>query len=193
MHMFFFSFLLPEFFYSLSVVLLQDTVLYMYMYLFSTISLLHLDPCMLHLFIFTVSACVCMFVCMVHHCTWACYLLATLLGLAVGQNILRALTFPGSPTPPSLFSFPRLLAIQEYASQVLGNLHAALLPSSTSSLIRSYSFSSVCSFPISLFSSSHLIFASFCPIFSPHAASLPLSSLAFGSHCKPTACSGVCS
>lgn len=75
-------------------------------YLFSTISLFHLDPCMLHLFIFTVSTCVSMFVCMVHHCTWACYLLATLLGLAVGQNILRALTFPGSPTPPSVLSFP---------------------------------------------------------------------------------------
>ena len=92
---------------------------------------------LLHLLIVTVSACVCMSVCTVHHCTWACYLPATLLGLAVGQNILRALTFPGSPTPPSFSPFLRLLAIQEYASQVLGNLHAALLPSSTYSLILS--------------------------------------------------------
>lgn len=114
-------------------------------------------------------------------------------GAGSGTEHPEGPNFPRLPNPSLPFLFPRLLAIQEYASQVLGNLHAALLPSSTSSLIRSYSFSSVCSFPISLFSSSHLIFASFCPIFSPHAPSLPLSSLAFGSHCKPTACSGVCS
>lgn len=54
-------------------------------------------------FFVTVSVRVC--VCVVLHCTWACYLPATLLGLAVGQNILRALTFSSSPTPPSSLSF----------------------------------------------------------------------------------------
>ncbi len=79
---------------------------YFYTYsIFSALCLLSiLIPALLHLLIVTVSACVCMFVCMKHHCTWACYLPATLLGLAVGQNILRALTFPGSPTPPSSLS-----------------------------------------------------------------------------------------
>lgn len=46
-----------------------------------------------------------MLVCMVHNCTWARYLPATLLGLAVGQNILRALTFPSSRFPPSSLPF----------------------------------------------------------------------------------------
>lgn len=46
-----------------------------------------------------------MLVCMVHNCTWARYLPATLLGLAVGQNILRALTFPSSLFPPSSLPF----------------------------------------------------------------------------------------
>ncbi|CAB1451579.1 unnamed protein product [Pleuronectes platessa] len=54
------------------------------------------DPCMLHPLIFTVGACVRM---LVHRYTWARYLLATLLGLAVGQNNRRALTFPSSPNP----------------------------------------------------------------------------------------------
>lgn len=40
---------------------------------------------------------------MVHHCTWACYLQATLLGLAVGQNVPSANSFLHSPTSLSSF------------------------------------------------------------------------------------------
>lgn len=101
-----FHFLLLFFFYysddasdSLSV---SSSSVYVQIQIFSTpflISILIRVP--LHLLIVTGR----MLVCMVHNCTWARYLPATLLGLAVGQNILRALTFPSSLFPPSSLPF----------------------------------------------------------------------------------------
>lgn len=131
---------------------------------------------------------------MAYYCTWACYLLATLLGLAVGQNILRALTFPGSPTPPSLSSFLRLLAFQEYAIQVLGNLHAALLPSSTYSHPFSFFFHiTVPMFTLSL-PPHHRLFASHCPNFSlPVPVPAPLLWPLAAAALEPAALSVVCS
>lgn len=84
---------------SLSVL---SSSVYVQIQIFSTpflISILIRVP--LHLLIVTGR----MLVCMVHNCTWARYLPATLLGLAVGQNILRALTFPSSLFPPSSLPF----------------------------------------------------------------------------------------
>lgn len=69
--------------------------------LFGSISRIILIHVLLHLIIATGR----MLVCTVHNCTWARYLPATLLGLAGAQNILRALTFPSSPFPPSSLPF----------------------------------------------------------------------------------------
>lgn len=100
-----FHFLLIFFLYSndasdsLSV---SSLSVYVQIQIFSTpflISILIRVP--LHLLIVTGH----MLVCTVHNCTWARYLPATLLGLAVGQNILRALTFPSSLFPPSSLPF----------------------------------------------------------------------------------------
>lgn len=130
----------------LSFPFLYPGVVLFFTYLFRTISIL--IHALLHPLIFTVL-CVC-FVCMVHHCTWACYLPATLLGLAVGQNILRALTFPGSPTPPSSplslspsVSHPRICQS--------GPGQSACCPPAISHLLSHPLLSSVHPFPLFLF------------------------------------------
>lgn len=73
---------------------------------------------------------VCMSVCTVHHCTWACYLQATF-GVGSRTEQPEGPNFSQLPNPSLPSLFPCLLALQEYASQVLCNLHAALLPPST--------------------------------------------------------------
>lgn len=70
-------------------------------------------------------------------------------GAGSGTEHPEGPNFPRLPNPSLLSLFLRLLAIQEYASQVLGNLHAALLPSSTYSLIPPSL--SAHPFPLSLF------------------------------------------
>lgn len=115
---------------------------------------------------------VCMSVCTVHHCTWACYLQATF-GVGSRTEQPEGPNFSQLPNPSLPSLFPCLLALQEYASQVLCNLHAALLPPSTPWSHPLLLFRSVHSFAIShftcLFSSlQNVIFTS--PVYSPHAS-----------------------
>lgn len=75
-------------------------------------------------------------------------------GAGNGTELPEGPNFTQLPNP-SLFShFFRLLAFQECASQVLGNLHAALLPSSIHStyiILSPYSFSSIYPFLLWLY------------------------------------------
>lgn len=109
-------------------------------------------------------------------------------GAGSGTEHPEGPNFPQLPNPSLLSPFLRLLAIQEYASQVLGNLHAALLPSSTYSLILSLApFSSGYSFPLFFFFLPLSLFHTFSlhpsvPHFLSTSPSLLLSALAFGSH-----------
>lgn len=97
-------------------------------------------------------------------------------GAGSGTEHPEGPNFPQAPRPSLYSLFLCLLAIQEYASQVLGNLHAALMPSPTSSLLLSLSILTS-TFPFSLFIFSlHLSVPHF---FSPHTSySFPLWPLA---------------
>lgn len=104
-------------------------------------------------------------------------------GAGSGTEHPEGPNFPQAPHP-SLYSLCLcLLAIQEYASQVLGNLHAALMPSPTSSLLLSLPSSLRyfhSDFHISLFSfftfSLHLSVPRFLSAYPPY--SFPLWPLA---------------
>lgn len=122
--------------------------------LFTTIYLIHLDPCIASTLHFHSH---CMYV---YVCVYGAPLHVGLLspshtsGAGSGTEHPEGPNFPRLPNPSLLCLFLRLLAIQEYASQVLGNLHAALLPSSTYSLIPRLTLSF-------LYTHSHFRFSSF--------------------------------
>lgn len=94
-------------------------------------------------------------------------------GAGSGTEHPEGPNFPQAPRPSLYSLFLCLLAIQEYASQVLGNLHAALMPSPTSSLLLSLSILTS-TFPFSLSSSSLYIFQSH--IFFLHTPHTPFLS-----------------
>lgn len=158
-------------------------------------SSIHLDPCIApspHCH----RQCMCVYVC-VHGAPLHVGLLSPshTSGAGSGTEHPEGPNFPRLPNPSLLSPFLRLLAIQEYASQVLGNLHAALLPSSTYSLILSLApFSS--GYPFALFFPSfsfpRLLFASLCPTFSLHVTP-PSTSLLWplAATVNPAAWSGV--
>ena len=133
-----------DFFYLshfLSLICVVFSIPTLYSFFLATISPFRFDPCMLHPLIFPVGACVRM---LVHRCTWARYLLATLLGLAVGQNNRRALTFPSSPNPaPSLL--PRSMSVGRPRICQSGPGQSACCPPAILHLLSHPLFSLLCS------------------------------------------------